>query len=67
MTTLVINAKSKSDLKFIAELAKKLGLYAKMLSTEEREDIALCRAIEEGLKTKKVSEKTIMKTLKKLR
>lgn len=48
METLVLHGKSKSDLKLLANLAKKIGIKAKYLSEEEAEDMALGKAIEKG-------------------
>ena len=48
MQTLVLNGESVSEIKLIAELAKKMGLTAKILSEEEREDIGMLKAIKSG-------------------
>ncbi len=48
MQTLILNANSKTELKIIADLAKKLGIKAKYLSEEEKEDIGLAMAIKKG-------------------
>jgi hypothetical protein len=67
MELLIQNIKSKGDIKLISELALRLGLKTTQLSSEEKEDIGLSIAIEEGRKSGYVSEKTVMKTLVDLR
>ncbi len=65
MDTIVIKAKSKSDLKFWLELAKKTGTEAKTISTEDLEDVMLANLIEKGLSTPSVSRSSVMKALGK--
>lgn len=60
------NVTSKEDAKFLAELAKRLGLKSVSLSLEEKEDIAMGYAIQDGIKSGYVSEKEVMKTLRKI-
>jgi hypothetical protein len=64
MSTLIINSKNKEDLKIFKELAKRLGLSAKILTEEEREDEALLKLMKKANLTKTVSEKSIMKKLR---
>ena len=66
MTAIILEGKSKSDFKLLIELSKKLGLYSKILTDEETEDLGLLKAMEEGRKTKFVDRSTIMKTLNKI-
>ena len=63
MSTLIINSENKEDLKLFKELAKRLGLSAKILTKEEKEDNALYKAMLEGRKTKFVSREAVMKKL----
>jgi len=65
MESLVIDVKSKKDLKFFAELAAKMGYKSHVLSLEEKEDIGFGRAIEEGRKGDYVSKETVLKALRK--
>ena len=58
-----INVKSK-EAKSLIDYLKNIR-YVKFLSNEEREDIALTRAIDEGRKTKSVPEEDIYKILNK--
>lgn len=48
MNTLLITPKSKAQEVQLRALADKLGLTVKQLSTEEKEDAALLRAMLEG-------------------
>ena len=64
METLVLNVKSKNDLKFLEQLLSRMGITAKKLSESEKEDFALNSAITEGRESGYVSEKEVMKTLK---
>lgn len=48
MQTAVFKSDSKSNLKLLIELAKKLGIKAKLLSETEVEDIGLANAIKIG-------------------
>jgi len=65
MDTIVIKAKSKSDLKFWLELARKTGTEAKAIKTDELEDVIMADLIEKGLKTPSVSRSSVMKALGK--
>lgn len=64
MDTLVLNVKSRDDLRFLEQLFKKMGLSAKKLSESEKEDFAFNKAILEGRKSGYIDESTVMKTLK---
>jgi hypothetical protein len=50
MDTLVLKSDSSEDLQLFFNLAKKAGLFARFLNDEDKEDIALSLAINEGLK-----------------
>jgi len=63
MEAVVIETKSKSDIKFWLELAKKTGSNAKALDTEEIEDTQLAKMIEKGMKSPNVSREQVMKAL----
>ena len=65
MESLVIDIKSKKDLKFFAELAQKMGFKAHVLSLDEKEEIALGNAIKEGAKGDYVSKNAVLKALRK--
>ena len=65
MEAIVIKPRSKADVKFWLELAKKTGTKAKAVSLEEAEDLALALLIERGLETEDVDRNTVMQALGK--
>ena len=65
METVLINVEKKSDLAFIINLAKKLGMSAKALTKAQVEDWKLAQKIESGMKTSTVSRTEVMKALEK--
>lgn len=65
MDALIITADSKSELRLLAELAKKLGLKSHSLSGEELEELSLVKKIEAGLKSGLASKEEILKALSK--
>jgi len=65
MESVIINTKTKSDLQLLLELVKKMGFRFKIITDEEKEDIGLLKAMEEGKKSKLVSRAVIMNKLKK--
>ncbi len=65
MDALIIQPKSKKELAFISEMLKRLNIKAKVMNEEEKEDYALGKAIEEGMKTKSVSKTEVLKHLRK--
>jgi hypothetical protein len=65
MDALIIQPKSKKELAFISEMLKRLNIKSKIMSDEEKEDYALGRAIEEGMKTNSVSKTEVLKHLRK--
>ena len=65
MESIVFNPKSKSHLKLLQELAKELGISFRVLSKEEKEDIGLLIAMEEGKKTAFVTRDKVVKYLKR--
>jgi hypothetical protein len=63
MTAAVFESDSKSDLKILMELAKKLGIRARYLNSAELEEHFLVLKIEKGMDTPNVSREQIMKVL----
>lgn len=45
MKAIILESDNSSDIRLLIELAKKLNIRAKILSSEEKEDIALVNAI----------------------
>ena len=64
MKAVIIKPKSATELKFINDLLKKLGVDSSTVSKEEIEDIGLSKAMRGVDKTKKVSKVSIMNKLK---
>ena len=65
METVLINVEKKSDLAFLLNLAKKLGMSAKALTHSQVEDWKLAQKIEAGMKSETVSRREVMKALGK--
>jgi hypothetical protein len=65
METVLINVEKKSDIAFLVNLAKKLGMSAKPLTHSEVEDWKLAQKIDAGMKTQSVSRNDVMKALGK--
>ena len=63
MELIIENIKSGADKKLLVDIAKRLGLSSKVLTKQEKEDIALAKAIDEGRKSGYEDEKTVLKTL----
>jgi ATP-dependent RNA circularization protein (DNA/RNA ligase family) len=64
MKALVVKAKNQSEMKFVSDLLKKLGIQATLMDIEEVEDQAMSILMKKVDRTKKVSRETIMKKLK---
>ncbi len=65
MEAVLYNIEKKEDINFLLELAKKLGISAKVLNKAEIEDWKLAQRIEAGMKTSNASRAEIMKALGK--
>ncbi|MBS1647469.1 MAG: hypothetical protein JST67_09035 [Bacteroidetes bacterium] len=63
METVVINVDKKSDIGFLINLAKKLGMSAKALTHKEVKDWKFAQKIENGMKDSSVSRAEVMKVL----
>jgi hypothetical protein len=64
METLLLQSKSKKDMKMVAELAKKIGLSTYHVSKEEMEDIGLAKAMKKGRTGEYINTETFLKKLK---
>lgn len=65
METLVLKSETKSELKIIADLAKKLGIKTRFFSEEEKEDIGMVNAIIQGDVGRYVDTEEFIKKLRK--
>jgi len=64
MKTVVVNIQKKDE-RFFLEFLKKIKVKARVLTEAEREEMAMAKWIDEGMKTEDVSEKKIFSLLKK--
>lgn len=64
MKALVVKAKNQTEMKFVSDLLKKLGIQSTLMEIEEVEDRAMSALMKKVDRTKKVSRETIMKKLK---
>jgi hypothetical protein len=65
MTSLLISATKKTDIKLLTDLANRIGVKVKTLSEDDLLDIGLLKAMEEGRKSEYVSREQVMKKLKR--
>jgi hypothetical protein len=65
MKTAIISIKSASEEKFLRSFFKKTGIKARILKQQEIEDAVFGGLIDEGMKSKTVSEESVMKVLRK--
>ena len=64
MSTIVVTPKDKNEFLFITQLLEKLGIDVKILSNEDKEDIALSLMMAEVDREDRVSEEDVLKKLK---
>lgn len=64
MKTIIVNVPDK-DQNLFSALISKLGFKSRMVTDDEKEEIALAKWIDEAMKTDQVSEKTVFSTLRK--
>ena len=64
MSTIIVNPKDKNEFLFITQLLEKLGIDVKILSNEDKEDIALSLMMAEVDREDRVSEEDVLKKLK---
>jgi hypothetical protein len=65
MTSLLISATKKTDIKLLTDLANRIGVKVKTLSEDDLLDIGLLKAMEEGRQSEYVSREQVMKKLKR--
>ena len=65
MASVLINIKTKDDIRFLREFAAKIGLTSRVISDEEKEDAGLLLAMKRGRKKDYVSREKVMKKLDK--
>lgn len=65
MQSIVVTSDSKSNIKLLSELAKKLGLKVVFLSEEKKEDISILNAINENKTGEYVDTEGFVRSLRK--
>ncbi|MDR1780964.1 MAG: hypothetical protein LBR50_09605 [Tannerella sp.] len=63
MEAVIIQTRDKSDVKFLKDVARRIGVRARAVDTERSHDRYLVSLIEQGLKTPSVARSEVMKTL----
>ena len=64
MKALLVKSNSETEIKFITDLLKKLGVSTSVMDTEDIEDYGMSVLMKEADRSKKVSRETVMKKLK---
>jgi hypothetical protein len=64
MQPIVVNPKTKSEMKFLSELLSKLGISSHVLTDDEMEDFGMSVLMKNADRTKKVSRDAVLKKLK---
>lgn len=65
MQALILDTDSKSDLKLLLDIAKKIGIKAKTLSESDMEELGLIHAIKTGKTDEYVDTDSFLKKLRK--
>jgi len=65
MEAVILNSDSKSDMKLLLELAKKIGIKARVITESEIEDIGLASAIKQGRTNEYIDNEAFLKKLRK--
>ncbi len=63
METAILNSKSKTDLKLLLDIAKKIGVSTKLLNKSDIEDIGLVNAIKQGRTGQFIDSKSFIKKI----
>ncbi|MBK9402326.1 MAG: hypothetical protein IPN36_16230 [Bacteroidetes bacterium] len=66
MKALLVRSNSQTEMKFISDLLKKLGVSTRILNAEEIEDYGMSALMKDVDRSKKVSRETVMRKLKKV-
>jgi hypothetical protein len=64
MKAILVKSKNQTEMKFISDLLKKLGVSARVLDEEEIEDYGMSSLMKEVDRNKKVDRETVMRKLK---
>ena len=64
MKALIVKPKNQSEVKFVSDLLKKLGIASKEMDWEELEDYGMSILMKDADRNKKISRETVMRKLK---
>jgi 7-cyano-7-deazaguanine synthase in queuosine biosynthesis len=64
MKALLVKSKSQTEMKFISDLLKKLGVSTRVMDIEDMEDYGMSVLLKEADRSKKASREAVMKKLK---
>jgi hypothetical protein len=64
MKALIVKPKTQSEVKFISDLLKKLGIASTQMDWEELEDYGMSILMKDVDRSKKISRESVMKKLK---
>jgi hypothetical protein len=63
MESIVINLRTKDEVKIVTELLKRMNISSKVITDEEKEDMGLLMMMKEADRNEKVSREEVMKKL----
>lgn len=66
MESIVINLRTKDEVKIVTELLKRMNISSKVITDEEKEDMGLLMMMKETDRNEKVSREEVMKKLNSL-
>jgi hypothetical protein len=64
MKALLVQSDSQTEIKFISDLLKKLGVSSRLMTADEVEDYGMSVLMKDVDRSKKLSRETVMKKLK---
>lgn len=64
MEAVLLNSDSKSDMKLLLDLARKIGIKARVITESEMEDIGLANAMKQGRTNEFIDNEAFLKKLR---
>lgn len=64
MKALLVKSNNRTEMKFVTDLLKKLGMSISVMESEDIEDYGMSVLMKEADRSKKISRETVMKKLK---
>lgn len=65
METAILSSKSRTDLKLLLDIAKRMGINTKLLNKSDIEEIAFVNAIKEGRTGQFIDTRSFIKKLRR--